>query len=56
MNAWRHENSIQSDITPAFRRQCGRLVFFCLTIELYERMFGKIELPDGIKTENGGET
>ena len=28
--------------------------FFCLTIELYERMFGKIELPDGIKTENGG--
>ena len=30
--------------------------FICLTIELYERMFGKVELPDEIITENGEET
>ena len=30
--------------------------FFCLTIELYEQMFGAASLPDEIKTENGDET
>ena len=30
--------------------------YICLTIELYERMFGAASLPDEIKTENGDET
>ena len=30
--------------------------YICLTIELYERMFGAALLPDEIKTENEDET
>ena len=27
--------------------------YLCIAIELYERLYGKVELPDGIKPENG---
>ena len=27
--------------------------YLCIAIELYERLFGKAELPDGINAENG---
>ncbi len=30
--------------------------FICLTIELYERMFGTVDMPDEIITEYGDET
>ena len=30
--------------------------YLCIAIELYERLFGKVELPDGTNTENGDET